>query len=377
MAFPTGWSRRCLLTIDKTYVSASNQTDFPVLVSYRASGSATNLPDEMIQTGHANAAQADGGDIRFTSDTAGSITLPCEISCWSQNATVANAQAEIWVKIPTLSTSANTDFYVWYKGGGSETQPATNSVSGSYKVWDSNYLGVWHMNQRTGSSFDSTANQIFLTGSGDVKAISGGKFGSGSTYDATGDIYSASGWIPPNDAMTMQVWIKPDQNTRAVLCWKEGGIQDRQMRVGSPATTYFYTNRAGAVFANGTTVFDLVNWYSIAGVVDTTLGSRVYVNGDVEDTNINGTVGGYQSYTSAVQFFVGYNGGDLDYSGLMDEIRISNNTRSNTWLKTEYNNQQRPDVFIITGTPAATVDTSITQRILLQNATLRNCRIGV
>lgn len=69
-AFPTGWQRSCALTVQKAKVPA-DQVDFPVLVSYNAtSASATNLPDEMVQTGSGSEAQSDGGDIRFTSDAA-------------------------------------------------------------------------------------------------------------------------------------------------------------------------------------------------------------------------------------------------------------------------------------------------------------------
>jgi hypothetical protein len=85
-AFPTGWLRQAKLTVQHAQVPA-DQTAFPVLVT------AATLPNEMVTAGGANAAQSDGGDIRFSSDAAGSSQLACEIVIWTQNANPALAEA--------------------------------------------------------------------------------------------------------------------------------------------------------------------------------------------------------------------------------------------------------------------------------------------
>jgi len=57
---PDRLTRSCPLTIQHAQVTA-DQVDFPVLVSYNATANnETNLPDELMQTGNGNAAQADG-----------------------------------------------------------------------------------------------------------------------------------------------------------------------------------------------------------------------------------------------------------------------------------------------------------------------------
>ena len=98
MAFPVGWGRQCALTIAHTQVTAS-QSSFPVLISYNVTpDNANNLPTEMLVTGGTNAARSDGGDIRFSSDSAGNNPLHAEVVVWTQDATTnANRKAEIWV----------------------------------------------------------------------------------------------------------------------------------------------------------------------------------------------------------------------------------------------------------------------------------------
>lgn len=60
--FPTGWDRRVKLTIQSSQVNVT-VSDFPVLITR------SNLPDEVCDPSSPNAAQADGGDLRVTTNT--------------------------------------------------------------------------------------------------------------------------------------------------------------------------------------------------------------------------------------------------------------------------------------------------------------------
>jgi hypothetical protein len=147
MAFPVGWNRRCGLTTVHSQINA-DMTAFPIVLDHFC------LPNEMLTLGGGNAAQSDGGDIRFLSDLAGANQLPCEIVTFTQDATPANAVVEIWVAVDVL-TASDVTFYVWYNAGGGQTQPAANASFGSQSVWDSNYKGVWHWKDGTTlSGFD-------------------------------------------------------------------------------------------------------------------------------------------------------------------------------------------------------------------------------
>ncbi len=73
MAFPDGWGRKQKITIQSTQVVGSgSHSDLPVLVTL------DHLDTEVVDAG-SNSALNGGGDIRFSTDSAGSTQLACEI----------------------------------------------------------------------------------------------------------------------------------------------------------------------------------------------------------------------------------------------------------------------------------------------------------
>jgi hypothetical protein len=97
-----------------------------------------------------------------------------------------------WVKVPTVSSSADTVFYMYY-GNASATnqQDPTN-------VWDTNFKSVWHLQQdpsgaapqmldSTSINNDGTSNGSMTTG--DQVA---GKAGGSLDLDGSGDFIEAT-----------------------------------------------------------------------------------------------------------------------------------------------------------------------------------------
>ena len=96
-------------------------------------------------------AKADGGDIRVTKAD-GTTELPRQVIL------EGGAPSELHFKADSLSSSANTSFYIYY-GNASASEPAAASAYGSESVWTNSYAGVWHLNEVSGTSIsDSTSN---------------------------------------------------------------------------------------------------------------------------------------------------------------------------------------------------------------------------
>ena len=76
---------------------------------------------------------------------------------------------------------------------------------------------------------------------------------------------------------------------------------------------------------------------------------RIWVNNqNVLSTNKFGSI----TTSSSVHLFLGDDPtGSMQLKGKMDEVRVSNVKRSDSWLLAEYNNQFSPETFVITGTP--------------------------
>ena len=131
-----GWSYRKKITVDNTKVPNTDQTDFPVLVNttdadWKHTGSGGNL------------GQADGGDILFTSSD-GITKLHHEIESYDST----TGELVAWVRTPTLSSSADTDFYIYY--GNASAVDQWNPTG----VWDTGYKGVWHLSEAAGDFSD-------------------------------------------------------------------------------------------------------------------------------------------------------------------------------------------------------------------------------
>lgn len=134
MALPAdGWNRYCPCTIQGTEVTGS-PTQFVAKLWWDGIVGNSNLPQEMFDADGSYPCQSDGGDIRVTSDEAGTTLLPIHIRMISTDNNPANADAEIALGLNL--TGSDQIVYVWYNAGGSKTQPAESAAGGSQDVYD-------------------------------------------------------------------------------------------------------------------------------------------------------------------------------------------------------------------------------------------------
>jgi len=340
-----GYSRT--VTIDHTKTGTVNSTNFPILFSGTYSFLATVANGGLVQS-------ASGWDIMFTSDAAGNSLLDFEVE--SYDATTGTIRA--WVRIPTLSVTVDTVIYLWYG------KNCVASLANKTGVWDSNFMLVWHLsngtvlsaadstsNNRTGSIFGQTGNDMAT-----AAFIAGGAILDG----VNNYIFTPSLGAPPT-SMTLSAWVKP--NAAGGVIFDETGTNalnsgwhDSQLEVETNNTvkSCVWIGSEKCVVAGSGIVYG--NWYhmatrydqpgaTLAGFVNGALGAssaatKQYPNTGVQYWNVGGTD------TT--------NGGNSAYgSALIDEVRISNIARSNSWLLSEYNNQFSPSTFYTLGVEVA------------------------
>lgn len=348
MAFPIGWQKVCPLTIAQALVKADSLTDFPILLT------ADCLPDEMITTGGAEASQANGGDIRFSSDSSGLEQLPCEIVSYTQNASPASATAEIWIHA-TLSGNADTVIYVWYKSASVVTQPAAGAAFGSDAVWDAYYQFVWHGGDgATLSLADSSGNANTLTNTGAV-AAGAGKIGGAGVFGGANYLSKTTPTgVPASGPMTVEAWVKLTDATiyRYALAGTVWGGSAASIATASVAITTpkpFLLLNSGVRLA--TSAISTGVWTHIASVCADPFFS-IYTNGVLDASSSQAQVFGVAQVTiGALDGTLGTVGGQ--WLGSVDEARISSTTRSPGWLSTQYLNHTSPSTFVVPGTPYA------------------------
>ena len=363
MAVTSSWGRKCTLTVANGKVSGSaNHSNFPVLITHN------DLPDEILDSDISTAPKSDGGDIRFTSDSAGSNELAFEIVHFTQNSNPAQATAQIWVKIPSLLYNTDTVIYMWWDNSAASAY-ANTATYGRNAVW-SDYEMVSHDAGTTHG--DSTGNYT-LTETGTVSPTSnhlgvisqGQLFSSGVAEYFSTSISSTVDLGAQN--VTMQLWA----NKNAV-----SGLWGRALQIHtlSPDETFMLiANPAGgtgwaaasgpATSINGyrQAASDLA-WHMVHAISTATAGvpqvnsGDVYVDGSAA-SNVSET--GIGTGTAADEIYIGCrndNSTAADYEGQMAEVRIRFSELSSDWIATEYNNQVDDGTFWTAGTPENNIE---------------------
>jgi hypothetical protein len=339
------WSYRKKITIDYTKVATSSQTNFPVLIS-------TTDTSWKNTTNGGHVGQADGGDILFTlSDGVTKLSHEIESYASSTGALVA------WVKIPTLSATANTEIYMYYGNASCADQwDPTN-------VWDSNFKMVQHLKDGADTSHvsDSTTNAYTgtKTGANEPIASSTAKIYQAQYFDNSNDRINI-GDISQNN-LTLEAWIKTPSiptNQEPIINKGYTSHADPWYEYSlfvSPTTGYLNgeVTVGGTIYVlSGTGNVADNNWhYVVMRYNGETLSVSNDAGTEAQDTNPSGNVNDYATNT----YIGGYTnlsstGDSYYFNGYIDEVRISNTARDTTWIKTSYNNQNSPSTFYSIGT---------------------------
>jgi hypothetical protein len=321
---------RCMnITIDNA--SASTLTNFPAYINL-------TYDSDML---------SNFTDIRFynTSCNNGGSALDYEI----ENYTLSD-RAHVWVKIPSLP-SAGTTISVYYKNN-----TAFGSGENATGVWDSNYVGVWHMTEVNAT--DSTVNENDGTQNGGVTYTSSGRVDGADDFDGSNDWVNCS-----NDASlemgtndwTISAWIRMlgKQSTWA-------GIVEK----GGTGTTYEgywfnYYNESGDIRiyvsngvernileSNNNLNLNDSNWHHVAVAFDRSYGAYFYVDGASAGSEANASLDGQDITNAAYPFRIGYNG---YINGTIDEVRVSKTLRSADWINQSYQMVANQESFVAFG----------------------------
>jgi len=334
--YNTSWAYRRAITIDHTKVS--DVTD--------PSTTYANFPLLVYATGLSNI-KANGADIRFTLSD-GTTEIPREIESYS------GGTLWVWVKTTlTKDSSDSTDDVIYmYYGNLAASEPPEDSTYGAKNVWDSNHKGVWHLNETSGTHYDSTSNDNDGTPNGGV------------TQDATGPMNGADGFDGSDDyvncgqdaslnitaaSITIEGWINMDADPG------DGNWYDC---ISKPTYNFYLGGTA-------TDVTTLCAWFTIGGLnkdiwgkgdIDINPGNDTYCVVTYDGTDVKAYVNGQLDYTELMSgsiddsatddLIIGAFSSPAGYfDGIIDEVRISNIARSADWIKTCYNNQSSPSTF--------------------------------
>lgn len=296
-----------------------------------------------------------GQDIRFV-DADDTTQLSHEIEVWDETGT-----STMWVKVPQIDAASTTD-YIWMYYGNTGASNGENITD----VWSNGYIAVWHLQQ---SVNDNTAGLLDSVGSwhatpknlqdgGGGATAAAGKIGKGVIIEGDDDfldLATASTVTANRSAMTLSGWMylqtapASDENIISVgINTNNCSTTDSRISLntvgGPPQITTNASVRApdsGASF----TITD-PNLTDIAATTWNNLATVVNISGDNIATYNNGVLRTSQAVamtntatdnTGAGCSRLGAEESGAEMlDGTLDEVRISNGTRTTDWLEAEY-----------------------------------------
>ena len=288
-------------------------------------------------------AQPDGDDFVFI-DATNTLQYSHEIEYYDDT----SGELVAWVNIPFLSSTQDTIVYLYYGN------PSCSNQENLPGVWNEDFLMIHHM---TGGSYsdldDSTINHWDITSQGGNPSFNElGIAGRCVDFDGSFDYLKAEDFdLPIDSSYTGSAWVYVDGRSGQMRNAFEGD-DDFGISLLVWTTDMFKSiahSSGGTAIASGTTTVDVGNpsWHYIctrANAAGDEL--EIIVNGVSEDTvPISGTINAVHGLNIGTNMDNNNNWMD----GKIDEIRISNIVRSDSWIITEYNNVVFPDSFTSVG----------------------------
>jgi hypothetical protein len=266
-----------------------------------------------------------------------------------------------WVNIPSLSSSADTVFYIYYGN------PSCSNKQSPERVWDSDYCGVWHLDDFR----DSTKDGNDGTNHGTDDCL--GKIGSAKDFIRTNEDYINLGDMsePADNSITtatFEMWINVDdfENPNRLISKANSGDYepDRLSYIGgiSSDRTISFQLWRGTWYHEQNIINFHTNvpcavsgyWQHVSIVIDLSeRNANIYHNGVEIDNKvtIKGNPPNY-FYNIAYPEELGrmvWEGAANRFNGAMDEVRISKTCRSDAWIITSYNTMNDPLSFFDIG----------------------------
>jgi hypothetical protein len=349
-----GYSRQ--ISIASSRVSGGGPfTNFPVLFDWTHQSLKSYVNGGKVEDDF-------GKDIIFTSDALGAQVLPFELEKYDP----VTGHVMAWVNVPSLTNTSS--FYIYYGKSGATDQ---SNITGT---WNSGYRGVWHFNDTSSPSRDSTS--FGNNAAADISPSTNPSFnqtgkinGSVSFNASANNALSASTNLPtPGQVLTWEGWINGDMTTpwQVISAYSWVTVYDGAFSINTDNSgfTGWGPGLVVRLQGNSTSNFKYVpapasnTWHHLVVVIDNNLNSsneiKLYINGVLQAMTTyqgqNGDVtGNWHSLNDKnIRFGKGFPNWDY-WSGKLDEIRISSVARSSDWVITSYNNQSAPASFYTVG----------------------------
>lgn len=348
MAFDASlWGQQATHTINVGQVPSS-QSNVPILITKNLA----SFPSSMLDGGPTSALNG-GGDIRVSTDTAGSNQLPVEIVSCVTSATPSSQELIMWVLVPTVNDS-EVIYITWNKAG--ESQPPVTDPFGRNAVW-ADYLAVLHINSTAWTDSTGNSRDGVATGSPTITSTNHPFGGNWAEFDRS----LAERLTLNNTANILDNLL--GGTVKAVIYRNSnhtGGIVSN--RNSSKGNNWQQLSSFGASNGYNCNIHDGTGESSPATTAGTlglsfvtqtwnTTNNFLYVD---SSQKINASMAGDGELVSNIPIYVGSYfslASSFSFDGSIGEVWIKASQDSADKVATEYNNQSNQSAWATIGTP--------------------------
>ena len=334
----SNWDYHVSITIDHNYID-STLTNFPVKI---------NITDTIAD-------ECDGGNsIRFL-DLDNTTEYYYEIEKW-----VDNEDRIVFVNVTSVSSSSDTQFLMYYNNSAASDNQNNNSV------WDSNYIGVYHMNDANGWIADSTGNQHGVPcGAGlPLSYRQTGHVGYAVDFNGNDEWVNITDSVYElNDDYTIEALVNLDvyDTKYRTAVWIGDQTDDvpytqiyRNAKNEAHEGFWTYTNNGVATDRARSTVEGndcTIGWFYLASPHEATVETILNTNGAVTSEGQTGVSVDFSTASNLSANIGGHpSNNNYRWEHLIDEVRISNIARSEAWLNATWHTFNT-DALISFGSP--------------------------
>ena len=312
----TGWKHSGSIWILTTPEGASlpataTEENFPVLVRLNKEG----FDFTVAKTG--------GDDIRFA-DAAGA-PLAYQIEDWNADA----GTASIWVRIPVIKGNAHQEIKMfWGKAD------AVSESKGKEVFNDSNgYVSVMHLTDPVKDEVGVLDPKDAGTTAAEGMIGMSRRFDSGKGINCGENITTFPTGSSPNSS---EIWFKAEKPNTLSVGWGNEQVQGKvTMLFESPPHITMDCCFSGANVQSKTRL-PMSEWIHVVHTYKDGE-SRLYVNGALDGENKGGPP---LDVKSPERMYIGGWYSNYQFIGDIDEVRVSNVTRSADWVRMSYENQK-------------------------------------
>ena len=265
-----------------------------------------------------------GEDLRFT--TPAGEPLAFQIEHWDAVA----GTASVWVRVPVIEGNSRQELRLHWGN------PEAVSVSSGEAVFNesNHYRSVWHLSDPITDEVGHTTPQD--TGTTSIPGIIGLARHIGDNKGISGGEAIAALPIGAEEHST-ELWFRTDKVNSTLIGWgNEAGQGKVVMQFRSPPHI-----RMDCYFSDGNVSSESrLSRGEWTHVVHTYRQgeARLYVNGRLDGSSLRS--GGPLNIKSPARLYLGGWYNNYDFSGDLDEVRISSVVRSPEWIHLQYENQK-------------------------------------